>query len=474
MSLFGMERFSAPDAPPPQGGPGRYFAAAWQNLGGLLGANLLCCAGFLPLALGVSLGVVYQNFWLTLLGGALGGALAGLCWTPMFSLSIQAFCGGTRGWLRRWRQAALAAPGRSALAGSLLGMLGGAVLLVGRLAGEGLGLQAAAPALVWAALAADGLLLALETALLSAIFAMERPVPGGKADGPAPRPTLRGRTVALLLEAPGRVLAAAAVLLAWCLGAVALFPVSVPFALAVGFWPAALLAAQLLLKPIGEVFGLPQQFGPLPPERPAPRPAQGGLDARQRAEIFWRRRGPVVIIAAAAVLLLAWGGSQLLAPRPDLEIAVVHAQPLPDGVLKALQNSLAARVGDLNGDGQAAVQVNDYTVVFNGAPQDADRQTAGSTLLVSDLAAQQSAVYLVEDPQGFLARYADQVTPGGARLWADWPALAALDAGSYARLEAMEADLPGQQLLAGLTVLPGRQADPALLQALLGPDGREP
>ncbi len=141
MGLFGMGRFVAPQngAPQPSKGPGRYFAAAWENLGALLGANLLCCAGFLPLALGVSLGVVYQNFWLTLLGGALGGALAGPCWTPMFSLSLQAFCGGTRGWLRRWRRAALAALGPSALAGSLLGLLGGAVLLVGRLAGEGIG-----------------------------------------------------------------------------------------------------------------------------------------------------------------------------------------------------------------------------------------------------------------------------------------------------------------------------------------------
>ena len=178
-----------------------------------------------------------------------------------------------------------------------------------------------------------------------------------------------------------------------------------------------------------------------------------------------------MVIAAAAVLLLAWGGSRLLAPRPDIEIAVVHARPLPDGVLEALQRSLAARVGDVNGDGRAAAQINDYTVVFNGALQDVDRQAAGSTLLVSDLAAQQSVLYLVEDAEGFLARYADQVNPAGARLWADWPALAALDAGSYARLEAMEADLPGRQLLAGLTVLPARDADPALLQALVGPGG---
>lgn len=472
MSLFGTERFFAPQntPQPPQKGPGRYFEVFWQNMGGLMGANLICCAGFLPLALGVSLGLVFENFWLTLLGGGLGGALAGVCWSPMLALALQAFAGGTRGWLGRWKRAAFAAARPSAAAGAVTGLLGGACLLVGSFAARLLGSQGASPFLVWAMLAVDCLLLSLAAALAGAVLCLPR---GRGADREDARPAFARDALLLLVRAPGAAIASALMLLLWCILAVGLFPVSVPFALAVGFWPPALFCAQLLSEPLRECF--PQLVWPGQEESlPAKSRAAGhsggrdGLTAQQQSEIFWRRRGPVVAVLAGAVALLAWGGSRLLLARePDIQIAVVHAEALPDGVLSALEASLAGRVGDLNGDGAAIAQVNDYTVVFDGSAQDADRQTAGATLLVSDLAMGDSALYLVEDPDGFLARYADQVEPDAA-LWADCPGLAALDAGGYSRLEQIGTTLPGQQLLGPLTVLVSRQADPAVREALLG------
>lgn len=473
MSLFGTERFFAPQntPQPPQKGPGRYFEVFWQNMGGLMGANLICCAGFLPLALGVSLGLVFENFWLTLLGGGIGGALAGVCWTPMLALALEAFAGGTRGWLARWKRTALAAARPSAAAGAAAGLAGGACLLVGSFAARLLGSQGASPFLVWAMLAVDCLLLSLAAALAGAVLCLPQGQKGGGEQ--AGQPAFVKDALVLLVRAPGAVAASALMLLLWCILAVGLFPVSVPFALVVGFWPPALFCAQLLGEPLQECFpdrAWPGQEESLPAGTRAPgrSGSTSGLTVQQQSEIFWRRRGPVVIVLVGAVALLAWGGSRLLLNRePDIQIAVVHAEALPDGVLDALEASLAARVGDLNGDGAAIAQVNDYTVVFDGSARDADRQTAGATLLVSDLAMGDSTLYLVEDPDSFLARYADQVEPE-ALLWADCPALAALDAGEYSRLEQIGTSLPGQQLLGPLTVLVSHSADPAVREALLG------
>lgn len=461
MDLFGLNRFfdGSGGERPPKSGPGRWFQAFWDNLGGLLGGNLLTFAGFLPLALGVSLGLVYENFWITLLGGGIGGALAGVFWAPMVSLAAQAFRGGTRGWFARWRKALGKAPLPAALAGGALGLLAGGFLQTAGLFTQLLGGGDRPPLPVWAVLWADLFLLSLAAAVLFPALCV------GEGGGPGIR-----RLAALLAAAPGRICAAALAVLLWCALGAAVFPVSVPFALAVGFWPPALLTAQLLLPGLERVFGLPDWE----PEGPGPvrAPAGDGLTAAQRGEIWWRRRGPVVVILTVCVGLLLWGGRMLLDARePDLQIAVVHAQPLPDGVRGALERSLAELAGDLNGDGTALVQVNDYTVVFDGSAADSDLQTAGVTLLVTDLAMGDSALFLVEDAENFLARYADKVDGDAPALWADCPALAGLDAGSWSALDDMGTDLPGQELLGPLTVLPARAARGEVLGILLGRDG---
>lgn len=448
MDLFGLNRFVDGPEREPSRGPARWLQALWDNLGGLLGGNVLTFLGFLPLALGASLGLVYENFWITLLSGALGGAVAGVFWPPMLALSLQAFRGGTRGWLRRWRRAAVRSPLQAAGMGAVLGLLSGALAMTGTLAGQLLSNGAAAPLPVWVALALDFFLLSLAAVLVFPVLGLRE----------------KGRKIevrdllGLLTAAPGRVCGAAAGTLLWCALGAALFPVSVPFALALGFWPPALFTAQLLLPSLEARFLLES----------GAEAAGEGLTARQRGEIWWRRRWPVVVTLTACTGLLLWGGSQLFSSRePDVQIAVVRAQPLPDGVRGALEDSLAALVGDRNGDGQARAQVNDYTVSFDGSAQNADRQSAGVTLLVSDIAAGDSALYLVEDKAGFLTWYGDKVDGDRAAPWADWPALSGLDAGTYSALEDIHTDVPGRELLDPLTVLPGLAADRELLDLLL-------
>lgn len=457
MDLFGLNRFldgGGRDRPPSKGLI-RWLETFWDNLGGLLGGNALAFAGFLPLAMGVSLGLVYENLWITLAAGGIGGALAGMFWAPMLSLSLQAFQGGTQGWFARWRRAFRKAPLPAALAGAVLGLLAGGLLHTGRFFAQLLGTGDRPPLPVWAVLCADLVLLSLAACVFFPVLCVQENWPGMR------------RLVSMAAAAPGRICAAALVLGGWSALGTALFPVSVPLALALGYWPPALLTAQLLLPVLKAAFGLPAWAS----EGPGQAGAAAGdrLTARQRGEIWWRRRGPVAVILTMCAGLLLWGGLLLLnRPEPDLQIAVVHAQPLPDGVRKALEQSLAQLAGDLNGDGRALAQVNDYTVVFDGSAVSAEQQTAGSTLLVTDLAMGDSALFLIEDTEGFLSRYSDKVDGASPVRWADCPALAALDAGSWSDLSDIGTDLPGQALLGSLTVLPARAAQAETLDALLG------
>lgn len=166
MDLFGLNRFSAGADGNARRGPARFFQAFWDNMGGLLAGNLLTFLGVLPLALGVSLGLIYENVWITLLAGAAGGGAAGVFWAPMLALSVQALRGGTRGWFRRWRLAAVQALPASAIIGSALGLLGGGLLSVGGFAGGILGQGDRSPLLVWVILALDFFFLAFAAVLI--------------------------------------------------------------------------------------------------------------------------------------------------------------------------------------------------------------------------------------------------------------------------------------------------------------------
>ncbi len=427
MGLYSFWMPGSP-APEPQNGVSRYFRAFWDNLGKLLAANLLTFAGFLPFALLASLGLVYENLWLALSGGLLGGAVAGPFWTGSLSLSLLCFRGTPERWFSFWRRALGRNWKASAALGGALGGLISGLLFAGRfflaLTREG---SLPAP-FVWTFLALDFLLIALAAALLFPPLCLE------------PRPFKERVAEALGLFQPVHAAVAALVLLGWGALGVSLFPVSVPFAAVLGFWPVSLLEAQLLEPSAAPSF-------------PAPEADERRLTRGEKAEIFWRRRG-FLTLGILIALSLALGFVRVLVSRrePDAQIAIVHAEALPDSVLSALEGSLRALVGDRNGDGAAIVTVNDYVLQFDGAPRNADLQAAGVTRLVADLAAGDSALLAVEDAEGFLSWYGGEVEKDAARRWAEFPVLAALDAGVYSTIDEIETNRTGQSLLAGYTV----------------------
>ena len=436
---------------PPKTGPARFWEMLSRDFGSLLAANLLCFAAFLPAALAASLGLIYENFWICLLGGLAGGALAGPFYTALADTVLRTLQDDPTGWFDRWKHTLRKRWRPAALTGLALGGLIAAFLFVGSFFAAAMrqGVLPAPP--IWVMLALDFFLLSL--------FGVTLPfqIAAGKAGFAA-----RLKEAALLvLHSPARVAGAALVQLLWWALVLALFPTSVLFALLIGFWPAALVTGQLLYPALCRRLEMPTY------KPPASARTAGGYTLGQRSEIWWRLHWGWAL-AAVAVVSCCLGVAYTFASRsePDLEVAVVTPEQLPDAVSTALQTSLAAFADDANGDGHVVVQVNNYTVTFAGDPADPDLQTAGTTMMVADLSAGYSAVWIVAEPDAFLELYGDKVDGDAAALWRDCPALTVLDAGRYSTEVDIDTDQSGQDLLADCAVLPLQSGGRAAFDAM--------
>lgn len=440
-----------PPGAPRKKGAARFWEMLTRDFGSLLGANLLCFAAFLPAALAVSLGLYLGNFWVSLLGGLAGGALAGPFYMALADTALRTLQDDPTGWFARWRRALADHWRPAALTGLALGGLIAGFLFVGSFF-LAVMQQGELPALpIWVFLAADFFLLSLFGVTLPFQLAL------GKAGFRA-----RLKEGALeLLHRPARVAGAALFQLLWWALLLALFPVSVLFALLFGFWPVALLTGQLLYPVLRSRFDLPDR-APAPDAAPAQ-----GYTMAQRSEIWWRLHWGWVM---AAVGLVSFGLGVVYTfvsrSEPDLEVAIVTADYLPDAVVTALQDSLRPYAGDKNNDGHVVVQINNYTVTLEGTAADPNLQTAGSTAMVSDLSGGYSSLWVVAQPEAFLELYGDKVDGSAAVRWGDCPVLTALDAGGYSTDLETDTGDSGQELLAGCTVLPLAEGDRTVFDAL--------
>ena len=249
---------------PRKTGLARFWEMLSRDFGSLLGANLLCFVTFLPAALVTSLGLIYENFWITLIGGLAGGALAGPFYAALADTVLRTLQDDPSGWWDRWRHALGKFWRPAALTGLVLGVLIAAFLFVGNffVAAMKLGELPALP--VWLMLGVDFLLLSLFGVTLPFQIILGR-------EGFAAR--LKDGAL-LLLHHPARVAAAAVFQLLWWALVLALFPVSVLFAIPIGFWPAALINRADSLP--GAVQPLPHPGIPPRPFRPDGRPLQPG------------------------------------------------------------------------------------------------------------------------------------------------------------------------------------------------------
>lgn len=179
-------------------------------------------------------------------------------------------------------------------------------------------------------------------------------------------------------------------------------------------------------------------------------------------------------LAVAAVLVVVAGAiikDTVFQIRPDYQVAYVARAELPVDTADALTEALQQFGQDLNGDGRVVVQLNQYTVNFNSAEENADAyyQMAGVTQLSADLSSGAgSYLFLLEDPASFQAQtgalqYLDGTVgdpdnppldwQNMVYLWQDCPVLAGLDLGDYEGLTVLDNQTgSNQSVLAGLYV----------------------
>lgn len=173
------------------------------------------------------------------------------------------------------------------------------------------------------------------------------------------------------------------------------------------------------------------------------------------------------VILSAALIHLVGSFLGFFTKSPDLQIAYVGAQTLPDDTAAALEQVFASLIEDFNGDGEVIVRVNQYTGDSNAKDAEASYyQYASEITLIADISSCESYLFLLEDPRSFQREFqilaepdgscpgdADYSVDGKVICWAECPLLSSADPGSYTILAAgQEITGSSQELLSGLYV----------------------
>lgn len=430
-AFYGHEGHGVDPNRPEKKGFARFCEMVGRDLGQLLGTNLMVCVLILPAALGVSLGVTLLSLPLTLVLGLAAGTLAGIAALLAADCSLRSLQNDPSQWLPRAGQTLAARWKTAAALGAVGTAILGALCFVVAFVFEAAAQQGYYPGLaVLLFLALDLLVFALMFTLSAAALPLE------DADSLSLGGVLR-RSVSLALEAPGRCMAAALVMLAGIGGIILLFPVSVFWAVLFGFWLPMLAAMQTLFPVLRACYGVEV--------RTIPRPAQTGRSLTEREKKrraranWWYYHWGIVAAAAVLVVSVVYVVHGLLTTvDPDCTVALVSGQALPDEAVSALQTELARYAEDTNGDGVVVVQVNNYTWSANAALTDMNGQMAGATRMNTDLANHESVLWILEDPTGFeqaygaLSEILGEDWESALIRWDSQPTLAQLALGSYA------------------------------------------
>lgn len=198
-----------------------------------------------------------------------------------------------------------------------------------------------------------------------------------------------------------------------------------------------------------------------------------------RAKNWWAYHWKMLLLALILAAIGAVCAAQLLSRQePDLRVGYAATVELPDQTASALARALEGFCPDRDGDGQARVELEQFTVdLREGAvPADMNAQMAGVTLMTGSIYDSGGAnLFLLQDPEGFqrrtgALRYLDGTVPAAENgydvenwrqmvyAWADCPVLAGLDLGPE-----------GQTLVAELYIgrcAPSDRADPDYAAAI--------
>ncbi len=161
--------------------------------------------------------------------------------------------------------------------------------------------------------------------------------------------------------------------------------------------------------------------------------------SREKAVNWWDYHRWLVYGLIAVLILAIWMVHDLFfRAEPDVYVSYVGAEALPEDTAADLKLLLTSLAEDVDGDGKVLVQVDQYAVRFGDDSQSDYAAYVSMAQLLSAIAGERSAIFLLEDPAGFQAEtgalgYLDGTAPedGAAdweRMtlrWTDCPALTA-------------------------------------------------
>ena len=129
---------------------------------------------------------------------------------------------------------------------------------------------------------------------------------------------------------------------------------------------------------------------------------------------------------------------------PDYQIAYVGKSALPEDTAHAIEAAFAQYGEDLNGDGIVSVKLNQYVSDTEDVENASTYALAAQMQFLSDMNAEDSYFLLLDDPAHFQLDYQalanwdgtppgnnDYTAAGKTVCWADCPALAEADLGTY-------------------------------------------
>lgn len=138
------------------------------------------------------------------------------------------------------------------------------------------------------------------------------------------------------------------------------------------------------------------------------------LTEKEKRANWWYYHKTHVIVGALVVLLTVWFvyDTWIDVPvKPDLQIAYVGGQILPQDTVDVLQTALGAMMEDLNGDGQVLVRINQYQLSMES--EDYMLLMAEQARLAADISECESFMYLMEDPSYVQKGYGPLAYPDG-------------------------------------------------------------
>lgn len=150
---------------------------------------------------------------------------------------------------------------------------------------------------------------------------------------------------------------------------------------------------------------------------------------------------------------------------PDLQVAYVGKQILPDETVSALEQVFTSIGGDYNNDGGVKVQINQYISGISGADAEAAYyEYGGEIALIGDISDCESYFFLTDDPEELQREYQilacrdgscpdeGDYSPGGKVVsWSECPLLCGMELGSYTAVSlGQEVTGKNQDLLSAL------------------------